>query len=528
MSKRSIFLSLFLSLIVVVLIPFSNEVNASNIVNPKQVYSFEQMERDIVRLAETYPEIIEYKVIGESEYGRPIYAVKLGNGVSTSYINASNHAREWISTNLTMSMIDQYAQAYRGNRNIGAYHVKGILDQHSFWFVPMMNPDGVTLQQRGLSAFPSSTHTALITMNNGSLSFQRWKANARGIDLNRQFNANWNNLANDPGRPSWSNHRGSAPHTAKEVKAVLSLTEEINPEMAVSYHSSGEILFWNFHQSGAQLTRDRQHARAISNMTGYTMMGVPSRTGGGGYTDWFIQEYKRPAFTPELAPYVGNTHVPLSYFDRIWNQNRQVGLYVGLNSHRAFMSRFNASKVPVSLEVNGKNFGTSAGAFTVQGRTLVPVRSIFQELGATLQWDHVERVVRVYSGDTTIVIPIHKNEAIVNGQTVSLDAPAMLLDGHTYVPLRFISEAIGATVEWNQQTRHIRIISAEAVRAQAVEEEDLEIIEEKEIAEEPLSEEAEVETDEEIEEEETHEEPSEDQEEDIETPEEKQSEKEEE
>ncbi|ADC49243.1 peptidase M14 carboxypeptidase A [Alkalihalophilus pseudofirmus OF4] len=464
MSKRSIFLSLFLSFIVVVLIPFSNEVNASNIVNPKQVYSFEQMERDIVRLAETYPEIIEYKVIGESEYGRPIYAVKLGNGLSTSYINASNHAREWISTNLTMNMIDQYAQAYRSNRNIGSYNVKNILDFHSFWFVPMMNPDGVTLQQRGLSAFPSSAHSALITMNNGSLSFQRWKANARGIDLNRQFNANWNNLANDPGRPSWSNHRGSAPHTAKEVKAVLSLTNEIDPEMAVSYHSSGEILFWNFHQSGAQLTRDRQHARAISSMTGYTMMGVPSRTGGGGYTDWFIQEYKRPAFTPELAPYVGNTHVPLSYFDRIWNQNRQVGLYVGLNSHRAFMSRFEARKLPVSLEVNGNNLGQTSGAFSVQGRTLVPVRSIFEELGATLRWDSRARKVYVTKDDISIEIPIHKHEAIVNGQNVSLDAPAMLLDGRTFVPLRFISEAIGANVQWNQQTRHVKITLEEAVQ----------------------------------------------------------------
>lgn len=57
------------------------------------------------------------------------------------------------------------------------------------WFVPMVNPDGVTLQQEELKAFPISLHASLLEMNEGSKNFKRWKANAKGIDLNRQYKA---------------------------------------------------------------------------------------------------------------------------------------------------------------------------------------------------------------------------------------------------------------------------------------------------------------------------------------------------
>lgn len=182
------------------------------------------------KLAETYPDLIEYHVIGTSEFGRPIYAITLGNGMSTSYINGSNHAREWITTNLTMYMIDQYAQAYQQRRSIGGYDVKTLLDKHRIWFVPMLNPDGVMIQQQGLTSVPQGEAASVMVMNQNSSNFKRWKANGKGVDLNRQFNANWNNLANSPGGPSFANYKGRTPHSASEVKAVLQLTEEIRPE----------------------------------------------------------------------------------------------------------------------------------------------------------------------------------------------------------------------------------------------------------------------------------------------------------
>lgn len=480
-------LILLFTLLIFMLLP-STFAKAS-IVNPKQVYSYQQMERDIKKLADTYPDLIEYHIIGESEFGRPIYAVSLGNGLSTSYINGSNHAREWITTNLTMYMIDQYAKAYSERRSIGGYDVRSWLDKHQMWFVPMINPDGVMLQQQGLPSVPSGEHASVVFMNNNSFNLKRWKANGKGIDLNRQFNANWANLANSPGRPSFANYKGKAPHTAKEVKAVLELTEKIKPEMAVSYHSSGQILFWNFHQQGAQLTRDRSHARAIGQMTGYSLMGRPSSTGGGGYTDWFIQEYKKPAFTPELGTFVGATNVPLSQFDRIWNQNRLVGLYIARESHKMFESRLLNTYAPVSIEINGERMPQAGGSFSVQGRTVVPLRSIFEKLGASVKWDAANREVGIASAGTNVRLPVHRPYAYVNDEKTALDVPALLVDNRTYVPVRFIVEALGAQVEWVASERTVKITYVpKTVQVQAMAEESQPIEQENGPARQPINE----------------------------------------
>ncbi|WP_051541417.1 M14 family zinc carboxypeptidase [Caldalkalibacillus mannanilyticus] len=180
------------------------------IVNPKQVYTYEMMTKDIERLAQQYPDLIEVKSIGQTPYGREIWAVKLGNGTPNVFFNGSHHAREWLTTNLLMDMLDQYAQAYKNKQEISGYNVQSILDHGSIWFVPMVNPDGVTLQQSGLKAFPKEDHKKLIAMNNGGSNFARWKANAQGVDLNRQYPAGWDTIRNNVDKPHYMNHKGSS------------------------------------------------------------------------------------------------------------------------------------------------------------------------------------------------------------------------------------------------------------------------------------------------------------------------------
>lgn len=320
------FLLLFVMMFLFVIVDGA-EVEAA-VINPNQVYTYEQMETDIIKLAATYPELISYKIIGKSEYGRDIYAISLGKGGANVFINGSHHAREWMTTTLNMYMIDQYAMAYRNGSKINNYNARNILNKATIWFIPMVNPDGVSLQQYGLKPFPESVHQELIKMNGGSKDFKRWKANAKGVDLNRQYNANWANIKSNPGKPSYENYKGTQPHSASEVKAVLSLVAEIDPEVSVSYHSSGEILYWNFHQTGTWYQRDHGYAKQIGGMTGYSLVYPGTNPSGGGFTDWFIINYKRPAFTPEISRYYAETSPPLSEFTRVWNQNKAVGLYV--------------------------------------------------------------------------------------------------------------------------------------------------------------------------------------------------------
>ncbi|MCR2821427.1 M14 family zinc carboxypeptidase [Lederbergia panacisoli] len=312
---------------------------AANIVNPNKVYSYDQMVKDIKKLGKTYPDLITYKVIGKSEYGRDIYAVSLGKGPATAFINGAHHGREWITTNLNMYMIEEYAKAYKKNSKIKGYNARNILNSTTIWFVPMVNPDGVTLQQQGLKAFPKSKHASLIKMNKGSTNFKRWKANAKGIDLNRQYNAGWKTIVNSPKGPSYAHFKGYSPASAAEVKAVLKLDAEINAEMAVAYHSSGRILYWNYKQDKATYKRDLVYARAINKLTGYPLVNAGKNPSGGGYTDWFIQAKKRPGFTPEISRPVYESSPPISEFKGAWKENQAVGLYVAQESAKLYDAR---------------------------------------------------------------------------------------------------------------------------------------------------------------------------------------------
>lgn len=308
----------------------------TNIVNPMQVYSYNKMVRDIQELYKAYPDLISYKVIGKSEYGRNIYAVSIGNGKPTAFINGSHHAREWLTTNLNMYMIEQYAKAYYKNQKIDGYDVRKILNGTTLWFVPMVNPDGVTLQQQGLKAFPKSLHSQLIKMNGGSKNFKRWKANAKGVDLNRQYDAGWKTIRYNTGKPYYKNFKGYKAASAAETKAILKFVREINPEMSVSYHSTGKIIFWNYLQTGSRYARDHAYARQLAKMTGYSLVypvGIPS---GGGFTDWFISSQKKPAFTIEISRYYYETNPPLSEFPGAWRENKAVGLFIAQESAKLY------------------------------------------------------------------------------------------------------------------------------------------------------------------------------------------------
>ncbi len=315
---------------------FSKGASAqSYVVNPNQTYTYTKMVTDIKKLEKAYPELIDTEVIGKSEYGRDIYAVSLGKGDATVFINGSHHAREWITTNVNMNMIDKYANAYEKKGRIDGYDAQRILNNTTIWFIPMVNPDGVTLQQFGLKSFPKADHAKIIKMNDGSKNFKRWKANGKGVDLNRQYDARWKYLGGG-NVPKFKNYKGKSPESAKETKAVLSFVKKIDPEMAISYHSSGQILFWKYGQTGSRYTRDRNYVKKINQMTGYRLISPKSYTGGGGFSDWFSTALKKPAFTIEVAPYAGETQVPLKYFKKIWNENEGIGLYAAQESAKLY------------------------------------------------------------------------------------------------------------------------------------------------------------------------------------------------
>ncbi|SDF74975.1 g-D-glutamyl-meso-diaminopimelate peptidase [Fontibacillus panacisegetis] len=322
------------------LIGLPNSVQASSaIVNPNQVYSYSIMQRDIEKLAAAYPELISYESLGQTKYGRELWAIKLGRGESTIFLNGSHHAREWMTTTLLMKMIDTYAAAYYNNAEISKNNIRDLLDKVTIWIVPMVNPDGVTLSQQGTAGLSSSLAKTLKQYNGNSTNFNRWKANMQGIDLNRQYPANWSNIKNSKGYPWYQNYKGKQPAQALEVQIMMNFTYKIDPELTIAYHSSGEILFWHYNTLSKNLARDKSIALDISKLTGYSLVQPEKNPSGGGYKDWFIQEFDRPGLTIEIGEYVGERSLALSTFKGIWAENVGVPLYSAQKSYALWLEK---------------------------------------------------------------------------------------------------------------------------------------------------------------------------------------------
>ncbi|MGE5390823.1 MAG: copper amine oxidase N-terminal domain-containing protein [Deltaproteobacteria bacterium] len=109
--------------------------------------------------------------------------------------------------------------------------------------------------------------------------------------------------------------------------------------------------------------------------------------------------------------------------------------------------------------VNGQQLNFNVAPVVVQGRTLVPLRAIFESLGAQVSWDNATRTVTATKNGVVIELPVGQTQATRNGQPVTLDVPATIVQGSTMVPARFVSESLGATVKWDSNTRSVIIDS---------------------------------------------------------------------
>lgn len=324
----------------------ANPSSGQPIVNPLQVYSYARMSADLQALSARYPRLITLGSAGKSEYGRSLFMVDVGHGPAVIMLNGSHHAREWMTTIALMKLIEEMAVRYEKNDTVsGGLGARDLLDRVKFRIVPMVNPDGVTLQQSGLGAFPATDHASLIYMNNGSRDFKRWKANAKGIDLNRQYPAKWGGIANAANRPAYMNYKGAQPLQAKEAKAMYDLALATKPEISLAYHTSGEIVYWNFHTNPANFSRDYSIASAYAKLTGYSLVAPQSNPSGGGFTDWFIQQFGRPALTPELGQAAGSTNVPLSQWSRIWQQHKDTLWMIAEKGYGLWLKRQSAAKL---------------------------------------------------------------------------------------------------------------------------------------------------------------------------------------
>lgn len=116
----------------------------------------------------------------------------------------------------------------------------------------------------------------------------------------------------------------------------------------------------------------------------------------------------------------------------------------------------------VSVIFNGQPFETEPAARIVNDRAVVPMRALFEKMNATVSWNEEERSINSVLGSTVIEMKIDSNIMWKNGEEIVLDAPAVILEDRTMVPMRAVAEAFGAEVSWDDASRTVTINYNEA------------------------------------------------------------------
>ncbi|MFJ5623504.1 stalk domain-containing protein [Peribacillus loiseleuriae] len=120
-------------------------------------------------------------------------------------------------------------------------------------------------------------------------------------------------------------------------------------------------------------------------------------------------------------------------------------------------TQINASAATITVFVNGAKQIYDQPPVTQNGRILVPIRGISERLGATVDWDLRAQTITIKNPGTTIFLKIGSKTPIVNGTKTQIDVPAQLINGRTMVPLRFVAEALKAGVAFDSQSKLISV-----------------------------------------------------------------------
>jgi len=247
-------------------------------------------------------------VIGHSLQRRPIYSLSLGVGPISYLYNAAHHANEWITSVLLTRFAEDCVRQINQDAHVCNADTKRLTPKAKYpWYeritlhmVLMVNPDGVDMVTKGVVS-------------------DIWKANARGVDLNSNYPAGWEQARTHKYSRGYTSFGprdfvGPFPLSEPESQAMVTYTKQIDPVVTLSLHTQGEEIYWRYADympHGA-----RELAVCLSNASGYLLEEVPSESSHGGYRDWFIQEYNRPGFTIECG--LGKNPLPISEFDNIY------------------------------------------------------------------------------------------------------------------------------------------------------------------------------------------------------------------
>lgn len=265
---------------------------------------------------------IKKKILTKSLCNRDIYYFEIGSKQNRTIYVGAFHGMEWITSIILFEFLYELKNCINSGSFIAGINVKRFLKDKGLVIIPCINPDGVEIQINGASS--SLKYKKLVDeISNGDTS--NWQANARGVDLNHNFNADWQNLreleiANGITGPSKTRFGGANPESEPESFALAEFCRKNQFIRAIAFHSQGEEIYWDFGNSTPK--EARTIGKLLARSSGYKLATPEKLATGGGFKDWFIEEFNKPAFTVEVG--LGKNPLPLSQTYEIYNKIKEL------------------------------------------------------------------------------------------------------------------------------------------------------------------------------------------------------------
>ncbi len=264
---------------------------------------------------------------GKSVLGKRIYSLVMGEGDKNIVYVGGTHGLEWLTSLLLLKFCENLLFYNQIGGEIAGYSAKELLKNRRLIVIPELNPDGIEIALKGVSACEKYKKDNFEVCNGD---FSGWSANARGVDINHNFNADWYNLrdferTSGISQPSPRRFGGFYPESEPETKAITRLCRNIPVDMLVTFHSQGEEIYYEYGKNTPE--KSYTIAQVLSSVSEYTLVKNEGHAASGGLKDWFIEEFKKPAFTVEIGK--GKNPLPVSQLNEIYDR-LEILLVMGL------------------------------------------------------------------------------------------------------------------------------------------------------------------------------------------------------
>lgn len=271
-------------------------------------YDYISLKKLIDKICEKYP-FINRKTIGKSCGGRDIVSLNLGKGEEYVLFAAAFHGSEHITTNVLMMFFEDLCEALSRGCFLAGINMRKALFGRGIIVIPAINPDGCEISILGKTGAGKDSEKISGICKNDYLHFN---ANLRGVDINHNFDADWDNLRKreiESGifGPAPSRFGGTKPESEPETVALCELCRSKQIRHVLAIHSQGEVIYWTF--GDRKPPKSERMAQIMATSSGYALDVPLGLASGGGFKDWFISEFNRPGFTVEIG--VGENPLPI-------------------------------------------------------------------------------------------------------------------------------------------------------------------------------------------------------------------------